>query len=284
MPSVRTLAMQRRADPRVVHAAYRQLAAEGLVALRPRSGVFVADAVGQAETLLPETAGWVVDLFTLARSRGMPPTELRRQARLCLNTVRIHAACVECNDDQLHALCLELERDYGISAARVEHDDFLRPGPPPRAVEKADLIVTTRFHAGALQRRAGRLRRPLIVISLDAGFLAEIRRVVMREPLYFLCTDPRFAAKLPRIFAGLGNAIRPLVIGRDPLDAIPQGALVYVMPSAREVLPPGWRHSRVVTAPGVFSTESARALLTTIVRLNLQAVREAGRHETLRRK
>jgi hypothetical protein len=31
---------------------------------------------------------------------------------------------------------------------------------------------------------------------------------------------------LPRIFAGMGNAIRPLVIGRDARNAIPEGALV----------------------------------------------------------
>lgn len=43
LPSLRTVADEMHADPRLVHSAYRRLAAEGLVRLQPRSGVFVAD-------------------------------------------------------------------------------------------------------------------------------------------------------------------------------------------------------------------------------------------------
>jgi DNA-binding transcriptional regulator YhcF (GntR family) len=275
--SVRDVAAQLRVDPRVVHAAYRQLAAEGLVSLRPRSGVFVATTAGQAEPFLPQTAAGVVDLFMLARSRGLAPTELRRQARLCLDSVRVRAACIECNQDQIHALCSELRHDYGIEATGVECDEALRPGSPARALERVDFLVTTRFHDVELKRRAARLRKPLVVISLEPEFMDQIRRVVAEEPLYFLCVDPRFAAKLPRIFAGLEAAIRPVVLGRDALDLIPTDALVYAMASAREHLPARPRSlPRLVTAPGMFSAASARALLTAIVRRNLQAAGGAG--------
>ena len=273
LPSLRTIAEEMHADPRLVHTAYRQLAAEGLVQLRPRSGIFVANGAGQADALLPQTAGWVVDMFVLALSHGLAPTELRRQARMCLDSVRVRAACVECNDDQIHALCEEVHRDYGIMAAGVERDDVLRRGVPPRALEGANFIVTTRFHANELQERAARLNKPVIVVSLAPAFVAEIRRLVAEGPLYFLCTDPRFAAKLPHIFAGLRTTIQAVVVGRDPLDGIPRDATVYAMPSARERLPSRWRHPRVVTAPGVFSASSARDILTAIVLRNLQAVR-----------
>jgi DNA-binding transcriptional regulator YhcF (GntR family) len=274
LPSLRTIAEEMHADPRLVHTAYRQLAAEGLVRLSPRCGIFVADSAGQAEALLPQTAGWVVDMFVLALAHGLAPTEFRRQARMCLDSVRVRAACVECNHDQIHALCEEVRRDYGIMAAGLERDDVLRRGAPPRALERADFIVTTRFHARELQERAARLHKPVIVVSLAPAFVAEIRRLVAEGPLYFLCTDPRFAAKLPHIFAGMRPAIRAVVLGRDRLEGIPRDAMVYAMPGARERLPSRWRrHPRVVTAPGVFSASSARDILTAIVLRNLRAVR-----------
>jgi hypothetical protein len=238
----------------------------------------VATTAGQAEPLLPQAAARVVDVFMLARSRGLAPSELRRQARVCLGSTRVRAACVECNQDQIHALCEELRRDYGVEARGLECDEALGTGPPARALERADFIVTTRFHAAELRRRAARLRKPLVVISLAPEFMDQIRRVVAAEPLYFLCVDPRFAAKLPRIFARLEKAIRPVVLGRDPLAGIPPGALVYAMASAREHLPARPRAlPRLVTAPGMFSMESARALLTAIVRRNLEAARGAAR-------
>ena len=42
LPSTREMGAELDADPRVVLAAYRDLAGEGLVELRPRSGVYVA--------------------------------------------------------------------------------------------------------------------------------------------------------------------------------------------------------------------------------------------------
>jgi len=238
-----------------------------------RIGIFVADSAGDAEALLPQTAGRVVDMFILALSHGLAPAELRRQVRMCLDGVGVHATCVECNHDQVHALCEEVRRDYGIAATGLERDEFLRRGTPPHALERADFIVTTRFHAGELQKRAARLHKPVIVVSLAPAFVAEIHRLVEEGPLYFLCTDPRFAAKLPHIFAGVRATIRAVVLGRDSLEAIPREAMVYAMPSARERLPSRWKHPRVVTAPGVFSASSARAILTAIVLRNLQAIR-----------
>jgi DNA-binding transcriptional regulator YhcF (GntR family) len=277
LPSLRTIAEEMHADPRVVHSAYRQLAAEGLVRLRSRSGIFVAAGAGDTEALLPQTAGWIVDMFVLARAHGLAPTELREQVRMCLDRVRVHAACVECNHDQIHALCEEVRRDYGIAATGLERDEFLRPGTPPHALERADFIVTTRFHAGELHRRAARLHKPVIMVSLAPAFVAEIHRLVEEGALYFLCTDPRFAAKLPHIFAGVRATIRAVVLGRDALEAIPREATVYAMPSARARLPPRWKHPRVVTAPGVFSAGSARKVLTAIVLRNLQAIRASAR-------
>ena len=72
LPSLRVLGAELRTDPRVVMAAYRQLAAEGLVRLRPRSGVFVEAPPRRDEEMLPEVAAWVVDVFLRGLSRDIP--------------------------------------------------------------------------------------------------------------------------------------------------------------------------------------------------------------------
>lgn len=280
LPSLRQLAAETGADPRVVLAAYRQLAREGLVGLRTRSGAYVnAEAAGGDEAVLPQMAEWIVDALIAGLSHGVSPQEFRRQARRCLDTVRVKAACVECNDDQIQALCSELQDDYGFETRGVELQALDSAAGPPPAVRAADVVVTTRFHASELQRRPRRAGKPLIVVSLMPAFMAEMSRLLAAGPIYFVCTDPRFAAKLPRIFSSVdgGERIRPVVLGRDPLEAIPSGAVTYVMRGAHARVPAGVLRGTVVNAPRVFSLESARELLRFAMRANLAALGTAPR-------
>src|SRR5437667_12713383 len=61
LPSLRDVGAEMHTDPRVVMAAYRQLSEEGLVQLRPRSGVFVQAPPARDEDVLPEAAAWLVE-------------------------------------------------------------------------------------------------------------------------------------------------------------------------------------------------------------------------------
>jgi DNA-binding transcriptional regulator YhcF (GntR family) len=269
LPSLRRAGAALRCDPRVVLAAYRQLADEGLVVLRKRSGVFAAPPA-RSEELLPEVGSWVVEVLLRGLARGMPPVSLRRQIRVCLDTVRVRAACLECNDDQIHALGGQLHDDYGFTADGIDLE-MSRAALASRIAE-VDLVVTTRFHAAEAQRLARRLRRPLIVVTLDQAFVSEVRRMLAAGSVWWICTDPRFVGKLARMFPGV--SLRPIVLGRDALDQVPPGAPVYATRRAAERLPPGWHAGGVVTVPRAFSAETARALLTFLVRRNLEV---AGR-------
>src|SRR5947208_2352056 len=75
LPSLRRAAADLHADPRVVLAAYRRMAVEGLVSLRPRSGVFVQASGPAGESRLPEVASLVVDVFLRGLALGITPTE-----------------------------------------------------------------------------------------------------------------------------------------------------------------------------------------------------------------
>lgn len=278
LPSARTLAAEFEADPRVVLAAYRQLEADKLVELRPRSGVFVADTAASAGETLPQTAEWVVEVLVQAIGRGVPAVDFPERVRRCLTTVRLRAACVECNQDQTVGLCHELARDYGLTTTAVDLAS-LDSAAPPRGVREADLLVTTSYHAREVQHVAERLGKPWIAVSHRPEFIAEATRLLAREPLYFVAMDPRFAEKLAEMFASAPGAtnLRVLIVGRDDLSTIPADAPVYVMSAARAELDEPALQARVIPAPRVFSPETAGTLLSFIVSANIAAMKDRQR-------
>jgi DNA-binding transcriptional regulator YhcF (GntR family) len=281
LPSVRTLAAEFEADLRVVLAGYRQLESDGLVELRPRSGVFVADTAVSASETLPQTAEWVVEVLVQALRRGVPAVEFPERVRGCLETVRLRATCIECNDDQIAGLCRELEQDYGFTTSSVDLDT-LRSAPVPSGLRDADLLVSTSHHAAEVQRLAERLDKPWIAVSLRPEFIAETSRLLRQGPLYFVATDSRFATKIAQMFAseaGIDN-LHVLILGRDDVSIIPSDAPTYLMPAARARLQNVSLLARVIPAPRVFSPDSARALLAFIVSANVAAIRKQGASRT----
>jgi DNA-binding transcriptional regulator YhcF (GntR family) len=273
LPSVRVLEAELKADPRVILASYRRLEGEGLVELRPRSGIYVAPTSMVSGEMLPQTAEWVVDVLVQGLGRGIPAIELPERMRRCLETLRLRAACLECNRDQITGLCTELHQDYGLETHGT-NIEALRDGDIPHEVRRADLLVTTSFHAAEVQPLAKQLGKPMIVVSLRADFREEVERILTQGPVYFVVADPRFAAKLPRIFSSASTVanLRPLVAGQDDLTQLPDSALVYVMQAARALLDELELPGRVMPAMRVFSVESARQLLTFIIKSNAAAL------------
>ena len=279
LPSVRTLASEFGIDPRVALAAYRELEMEGLVELRARSGIFVASTAASTGEMLPQMAEWVAGVLVEALTRGVPAIEFPERLRACLETVRLRAVCIECNADQITSLCNELEADYGLDARPLEVQ-ALRSAGAAKELESADLLVTTPYHAADVQQAAERHGKPWITISLRPALLAETARLLERGPMYFVVKDPRFAEKLPWMFAAapsVGN-LRALVVGRDDLSSIPEGAPTYVMAAARGELEKLPSRLRLIPAPRVFSADSATALLRFVLNANIAALaaREAG--------
>lgn len=273
LPSVRAFANEVEADPRVVLAAYRVLEAEGLVEVRPKSGMYVAGPA-EAGDPLPQLAEWVVGVLVQALGRGVAPIDFPDRVQRCLETVAFRTACIECNRDQIAGLCGELSRDYGLRTTGVELDD-LGGKELPEAVRTADLLVTTSFHASAVQRVAQAIDKPWIAVHLRADFLAEAGRLLEQGPVYFVATDERFAQKLRLIFSPTGREenVRAVIVGRDDLDQVPTGAPTYVMPAARSEVEGAPLSSGLIPAPRVFSDDSAREILGFIVRANLDAER-----------
>lgn len=278
LPAIRALAEEFDVNERVVLGALRELAEEGFLELRPRSGAYLTGAHPASGESLPHLGTWLVGTLLQARARGLAPRQVSTFIRRGLETRRVRAACIECNADQLHLLCTELSDDHGYAADSTPLAE-LDPNELPVNVRRADVLVTTAFHADKVSRIAKRIGKPWIAVSLRPDVMRDVARHLREGPVYWIATDPKFERKLRGIVAGMEGAgnLRVLLLGRDPIDGIPADAPTFVMTSARERLRrrfgahggPG----RPIHPPRQFSDESARELLTFIVRMNLEALR-----------
>lgn len=274
LPSARDVGKQLDADPRVVLAAYRVLADEGLVELRERSGIFVASSPEEGGERAP-AAHWLAELLAQGVTREVPAPELGAWLSRATAT-RLRAAVVAATADQGEGICRELHDYYGIDATALPPGTSAAAAPRiPAALRRASLIVTTDALGAATRRIGARLGIPVVTISVRADLVGAEWRLLLRGPVYVVVTDHRFVQTLRHFFAdtpGVEN-IHPVVLGRDSLDAIPPGATTYVTHSARRSLGDTPIPGRVVPPARIFSEACAREILEIIVRINLGETR-----------
>jgi DNA-binding transcriptional regulator YhcF (GntR family) len=273
LPSVRDLAAEFEVDQRVVLGAYRELEAEGLVELRQRSGIYFAPAARDAGRHRSRWAEWLVDATLRGLGHGVALPDFPEYVRRSLLTVRPRAVCIECNADQVEGLCEELRLDYGLETVGENVFRLMDRDRVPRAVQGADLLVTTTFHAGEVRELATRWEKPWLAMTLRADLFAHIARLLPAGPVYFVVADPRYAEKLRKIFSNTGGAahLRVLVAGVDDVSRIPDGAPAYVSRAARAALGDAPVARRITPEPRALSTASSRELVAFIVQRNMDA-------------
>lgn len=272
LPSARDVATQLDADPRVVLAAYRVLADEGLVELRERSGIFVAATPPEEGTRRAPAAAWLAALLTQGIARDVPATELAGWVARAVGTTRLGAAVLAATADQADGICRELREYYGLDAVALAPG--VVPGPServPPALRRAALVVTTDIYGAAVRRLGERIGVPVVVISVRSDLVGSEWRLLLRRPVYVVVTDSRFVQTLRHFFAdtpGVEN-IHAVVLGRDAVEDIPPGAATYVTHSARARLGDVPIPGRLIPPVRIFSDASAQEILEIIVRANL---------------
>ncbi len=273
LPSARELSREFDADPRVVLAAYRTLEREGLVAVRERSGVFVAPAATPAASETEPGITWMAEVLMRGLGHGLSGARMADALQRSLEARRLHAVVVECNADQLYSVPAELRRDYGFEVTALDVAALDTEGRSPGVLRHADLLVSTPFHKRAVERLAARVGSPRVIITMCTDLFAEVLRLLPSTPVYFVVADPLFAAKLHHLFEGAPGAsnLRPMVLGRDHLDAIPDTAPTYLTQLARARVGDTPLRRRVMPEARVFSDDTARQLLSFIVRCNSEA-------------
>ena len=273
LPPTRELAADLAADPRVVSAAYRTLADEGLVEIRPRAGVFVAALPGESAVPGTPPSAWLAEIITQGVARGVPVPALAGWISRAATARPTSAAVVAATLDQALGLARELRDDYGIAATGVLAET-LRPGERlPRAIERANLLVATEVTAPAARKLAERLGKHHVVIDVRPDLLSPEWRLLLTRAAYVVLADPRFGALVHGLLEGVEGAtnVKVLVAGRDSLSVVPPEAPTYVTEAARERLGRSGLPGRVLPPARTLSAESALAIVRAMVERNLAA-------------
>ncbi len=274
LPSARELVTEFHADHRLILAAYRQLSTEGLVHVRERGGIYVA-ATGDALGFPLGTGEVFVDMLTEAFAHDIAGPDLHEWLRRTTETLRLRAFVVAATREQVIGLARELRDDFGLNADGVVAGEIAPDGPIPGAARRADVVITTAAHTSIGERVSASLGRPLLTIDVHPDLVAGEWSLLLRQPVWAIVPTPEVAAALRATFASLAGLenLKILVLGRDDLGSIPEGAPTYVTPVVREQLPDLRIRGRVLPAARTIATESGRTIFRFIVRANIEAMR-----------
>jgi DNA-binding transcriptional regulator YhcF (GntR family) len=278
LPSTREMAADLDADPRVVADAYRVLAGDGLVELRPRAGVFVGAAPGAAAEQGVASAAWLADVVAEGVRRGVSAPTLGGALDAATRSRPVHAAVIAATLDQAVGIARELRDDFGMVASAWVSDQ-LPAGELPRGVARSNLLVATEFTAERVQQLGDEAGIRTVVIDVRPDLLSPEWRLLLREAqrgaLFVVLADPRFGTLVQTFLHGAEGAenVRVLVAGQDDVSAIPPGTAAYVTEAARERLGRARLPDRLVAPARTLSDASVRAVAEALVTTNLSGPR-----------
>ncbi|MGI8496650.1 MAG: GntR family transcriptional regulator [Gemmatimonadaceae bacterium] len=271
LPSTRVLATELRADPRVIAAAYRELEKEGLVALRPRSGVYLADADAAPGPTERSVAEWIGDVMCEGVLRGIPANRLS-DLLLQATGEPIAVVAIATTADQTAGIVHELRHDYGLNARGVLAETVSPRTEPPRLIERARLLLTTDGNGPWVTRWAERLGKSCIVATLRPDLPHAEWLLAMRSSVYVVAVDPRFL-RIVRNFLkdveGAENLHLLTADDRDAIRAIPRDAATYVTQAARDRLGRTQLPGRVIPNTRIFAPDCVRAIAGFVARETL---------------
>lgn len=250
LPSIRTLAHERRCDHRSVARAYRTLEAEGLVEIRGRSGIF---ASGTAESM-PNSVGTdavrlVAGVLVEAWQHKMYPADLSSLLLRGLDSSGLCCACVESNRDQMVAYTTEIEAIAGVTALpfyigptdRHQVGDRRLTERLKGAIAAVDLVVTTKYHARAVRAAIGTSGVPLVTIRINPELISAVRQHVATSGLTVIAATAEFGDRIRSMYGATAKArdnIR-VIIASDAaaLRRLDPQAPVLLTRAAQEMLP-----------------------------------------------
>jgi hypothetical protein len=259
LPSLRAASTEFGVDQRLVLAAYRELEQEGLVVMRPRSGIYVAPE-RQPSANPPASARWMSEMFLHGFARGVPPKSLGSLLTCAVAQQPLTAACYECNADQILWMASQLRGEFGLSTTWVDTTD--QPEVAAERLKHADFIVTTTFHAADARKLGEQFDLPVVVATAGRDGVTQIRAELGRGPVYFIGSDQRYAQKLLDACDSTRwmSNLRPIVADQLRHTEIPAGAPVVVTQAVAETLGPDVpRGAAVFDYP--FSTEARGEIL-----------------------
>ena len=271
LPSTREVGGEFDVDPRVALAAYQTLAEEGLVVLKPRSGVFVAPASSLSEERSP-SADFLTDTLVAGVVRGFSLSRFTDDLRTAALGRRLRAVVIAATADEAHGLSRELKGDYGLETTtmlpeEVKHGTIVRS-----ALQRTHVVVTTSALESEVSTVAARLGKPVIVAEVRPSFVETEWKTLLRSGrAYIVAVDSRFLEivrnYLERV-VDLRN-VKMMLVDRDDLTTIPPQAPTYVTEAARQKLGKSRIPGRLIPPPRLLAENSVRNLVAFIVKMNM---------------
>ncbi len=272
LPSTRQIGGEFDVDPRVALAAYQALAQEGLVVLRPRSGVFVAPAGSPREAPSP-SPDFLTDTLVAGVVRGFSTVRFTDDLRIAAFGRKLRATVIGPTADQAYGLSRELRVDYGLETTTLLPDHVATEGVVRSALQRTHLVVTTGALKDEVSRLAARLRKPVIVVEGRPPFVDNEWKTALRSGrAYVVAADPRFVELFRNYLQGTVDLrnVRMLLVDRDDLTTIPPHAPTYVTEAARQKLGKSRIPGRLIPPPRLLAENSVRAIISFIVNTNMQ--------------
>lgn len=209
LPSVRSLARLLDEDHRAIAEVYRDLQRDGLVEIRPRSGVFVAAGAPAPADLGSSADEWIGEFCAEALHHGIALPELPLLLQRHLSPSAFHCICVESVQDVLTAFCEDFSRYLGIACER-----YVLPAAPPaesaaradvdalrQRLAGADCVLTTPFHVGRVAPAARALNIPLVQVSVDDEIVDLVRAALRGGSLTVVASDAAFFDRFRAMYA-----------------------------------------------------------------------------------
>jgi DNA-binding transcriptional regulator YhcF (GntR family) len=281
LETMRELARELGVDHRAVAAAYRELEAEGLVEIRGRAGVFLAQQRLLGGQMTGEMAEWLADVLTEARRRRIGIPQFPDFVARATGGLPLKVACIESNEDTSSALCTELAEEFGLEALPLRAEQFpastrrsrTAVSPYPPELGEVHLMVTTAFHAHQVRPAAEFHRKPLIVVTLNEEMARIVeRRLQAGRPLTVLVVDAAFGERLRALYARVASPdLIRLVLASDhgAIARLDRSDAVLATRAARRLLPDLDLPLLLPRFPSI-SLDSTRELAGTIIRHNLE--------------
>lgn len=180
LPAAQHLAGSLGINPNTVRAVYRELERSGYVVSAQGRGTFVSADSPAARDEMQRINDLLDEVAVQARRAGLSADDIARQAFLRARLFTPHATpvrmlFVECTASDVEVHARAISRGTGVEPLGIllgelasRRDDYFR---------NFDVIVTTLFHTGEVQRAVGTERR-VVSLMLEPSFEEVVARLI----------------------------------------------------------------------------------------------------------
>ncbi len=195
LPSIRDVADAENVDRKTAAAAYRRLQMEGLVRVRPRSGVYLRGteperSAGPLERLHRR---WLENAYEGARAIGLDTATMSKLIQAVAQVEHQRIPVLEQDGTQAEAIAGEIGERLGVNAVPVSLREVDASDP---VLSSAPFLITTPYHGTEVRRLAG--QRQVVEVSCAREVVEEMHRRASAGRLLIVAPSAEAAERLRR--------------------------------------------------------------------------------------